>query len=86
MAEFIDRIIEHQVIDSLSNNYVTALLGPRQCGKSTLAKQIVKKFPDTVFIDLERNSDLAKLEDAEWFLSSQKGKVGVALKVDEHRP
>ena len=75
MIDFINRIIEQQVIDSLSSNYVTALLGPRQCGKSTLAKQIVKKFPDTVFIDLERNSDLVKLEDAEWFLSSQKGKL-----------
>ena len=52
MTEFIDRIIEQQVIDSLSNNYVTALLVPRKCDKSTLAKQIVKTFPDTVFIDL----------------------------------
>ena len=75
MADFINRIIEEQVIKSLSYNYVTAILGPRQCGKSTLAKQIVKNFPNSIFIDLERTSDLAKLEDAEWFLSSQRGKL-----------
>jgi predicted AAA+ superfamily ATPase len=75
MIEYINRTIERQVVESLSHNYVTALLGPRQCGKSTLAKQIIRKLPDTVFIDLERTSDLAKLDDAEWFLSSQKGKL-----------
>jgi len=75
MAGFLDRILEQQILESLSNNYVTAILGPRQCGKSTLAKQIVKNFPKSIFIDLERNSDLAKLEDPEWFLSSQQGKL-----------
>jgi len=75
MADFINRIIETRVVESLTHNYVTAILGPRQCGKSTLAKQIIKKFPDSIFIDLERQSDLAKLEDAEWFLSSQVGKL-----------
>ncbi|MCL2501900.1 MAG: ATP-binding protein [Bacteroidales bacterium] len=75
MADFINRIIEAQVVESLKHNYVTAILGPRQCGKSTLARQIAKNFPDSIFIDLERNSDLARLEDAEWFLSLQRGKL-----------
>ena len=75
MAEFVNRIMEPRLLESLSNNYVTALIGPRQCGKSTLAKRIAKIYPNSIFIDLERNSDLAKLDDAEWFLSSQKGKL-----------
>ena len=75
MAEYITRLIESQVLESLSNNYVTAIIGPRQCGKSTLAKHIVKNFSKSIFIDLERNSDLAKLEDPEWFLTSQRGKL-----------
>ena len=75
MAEFIHRIIASQIHESLNNNYVTAILGPRQCGKSTLAKQIAQNFSETVFLDLERHSDLAKLENAEWFLSSQRGKL-----------
>jgi zona occludens toxin (predicted ATPase) len=28
-----------------------------------------------VYLDLERPSDLAKLDNAEWFLGSQKGKL-----------
>jgi len=75
MAEFINRIIGAEIYESLDNNYVTAILGPRQCGKSTLAKQIVKNFQNSIFIDLERHSDLAKLEDPEWFLLSQRGKL-----------
>ena len=75
MADYIHRLIEPQVLESLSNNYVTALIGPRQCGKSTLAKRIAKNYPKSIFIDLERNSDLAKLEDPEWFLTSQRGKL-----------
>ena len=62
-------------MESLSSNYVTAILGPRQCGKSTLAKQIIKNFPNSIIIDLERDSDLSKLIDAEWFLSAQRGKL-----------
>ena len=62
-------------MESLAHNYVTALLGPRQCGKSTLARQIIRQFPDAVYLDLERASDLDRLDDAEWFLSSQKGKL-----------
>ena len=75
MVDFINRIVETQLLESLSNSYVTALLGPRQCGKTTLAKRIAKRFSNSIFLDLERTSDLAKLEDAEWFLSSQKGKL-----------
>lgn len=55
---------------------VTAILGPRQCGKSTLARYILSELStEMVYLDLERPSDLQKLEDAEWFLSYQKGKL-----------
>ena len=75
MADFVNRLIEPQILESLLHNYVTAIIGPRQCGKSTLAKHLTRNFSNSIFIDLERNSDLAKLEDPEWFLSSQRGKL-----------
>jgi len=75
MAEYIKRIIEEQVIKSLSHNYVTAIIGPRQSGKSTLARQIVQNFSNSTYLDLERTSDLAKLADPEWFLTSQRGRL-----------
>jgi len=72
---YLDRSIEHGVIKAISHFPVTAIIGPRQCGKSTLAKRITQNRPQTVYLDLERPSDLQKLNDAEWFLSTQKGKL-----------
>lgn len=43
---------------------ICALLGPRQCGKTTIAKQFAKKYSDKVhYFDLEDYTDLAKLTD-----------------------
>jgi predicted AAA+ superfamily ATPase len=88
---YFSRFIEQPLIESLENFPVTAITGPRQCGKSTLVKQLIKgniqkkikrrgKLPprllsDYVYLDLERPSDLRKLDNAEWFLSSQKEKL-----------
>lgn len=72
---YITRKIESEVLKAIQNYPVTALTGPRQCGKSTLAKKILSNFPDSIYLDLERPSDLLKLENAEWFFSSQKGKL-----------
>jgi predicted AAA+ superfamily ATPase len=47
---------------SLKRNPVTALLGPRQCGKSTLARQIAASRPST-FLDLENPDDFRRLEN-----------------------
>ena len=70
---YLNRIIEKSVIESINNFPVTAVIGPRQCGKSTLVKHIIStKKTDMLYLDLERPSDLQKLEHAEWFLSSQK--------------
>lgn len=49
-----------------------ALLGPRQCGKSTLAGMIVRQRSEpTLYLDLERPTDLARLADPEALLASQ---------------
>jgi predicted AAA+ superfamily ATPase len=72
---YIPRKIEKRVFTALENNPVVALIGPRQCGKSTFVKHILGNYPDSIYLDMERPSDLQKLEDAEWFLSSQKVKL-----------
>ena len=46
-----------------------ALIGPRQCGKTTLAKAVIARRPSSVYLDLERPSDLQKLSTPELFLS-----------------
>ncbi|MCZ6901686.1 MAG: AAA family ATPase [Rickettsia endosymbiont of Ixodes persulcatus] len=42
---------------------MVALLGPRQCGKTTLAHQFADKQKDVHFFDLEDIRDLAALEN-----------------------
>lgn len=59
---------------SLKRSRITALLGPRQCGKTTLARQIAGRHASTYF-DLENPLDLARLENAQMVLSSLKGLV-----------
>lgn len=84
--EMIDRKIKPSINNSLSYFPVTALLGPRQVGKTTLAKAICKdQDRATVYLDLERPSDLAKLDDAETYLSLHKDKL-VCLDEIQRKP
>ncbi len=73
---YIRRSIENSLMQALENFPIVALIGPRQCGKSTLAKYILKESgKDYIFLDLEKPSDLQKTENAEWFFNTQKNKV-----------
>jgi len=72
---YIPRILERDIISALKNNPVTGIIGPRQCGKSTLAKKILEQYDQVIYLDMERPSDIQKLSDAEWFLSSNKEKL-----------
>lgn len=53
---------------------VVALLGPRQCGKTTLAKEYIqqdyKQFLNINYFDLEKNTDLARLTNPQLTLES----------------
>ncbi len=46
----------------LKANPAVALLGPRQCGKTTLARQLAGEGAGNTYFDLEKPTDLAKLE------------------------
>ena len=70
--KYIPRILENKVRDGLDNYPVTAIVGARQAGKSTLAKYLIHGDEKSLYLDLERPSDLQKLDDAEWFLESQR--------------
>lgn len=60
------------------------LLGPRQVGKTTLARQIAaQRSTRTTYLDMERPVDQRRLEDADAFLRAQHGTLIV---IDEiHR-
>ncbi|MDO8810518.1 MAG: ATP-binding protein [Gallionella sp.] len=66
-------VIEH----SLAEFPAVSLLGPRQAGKTTLARIVANARPGSLYLDLERPSDLAKLADPELFLSRHAGQLVV---------
>ena len=62
------RQIERNVVHSSAQFPGVRLVGPRQSGKTTLAKQIAKTSNKAcLYLDLEKPSDLAKLEHAELY-------------------
>lgn len=65
----IKRRILPNIATALGQFPAVALLGPRQAGKTTLARTVAASHVNSLYLDLERPSDLAKLADPELFLS-----------------
>ena len=76
------RHLEHSLTNALANMPVVALLGPRQVGKTTLALQIAEHGfnKKSAYLDLELDTDLAKLGDTESYLRQFEGQL---LIIDE---
>lgn len=74
------RKMKEQIEEYLTFFPVVAILGPRQCGKTTLAKEIAKNFEDSIYLDLERDTDLQKLADPELYLQNH---IGRLIVIDE---
>ena len=82
----IARRIHTDIKDSLSYFPIVAIIGPRQVGKTTLAKQIMtESAKPTLYLDLELQSDLFKLNDAELFLSQHSEKLIVIDEVQNKK-
>jgi len=64
------RKAEQSLLEGLQQFPALGLIGLRQVGKTTLAKKVLPKLGNAIYLDLELSSDLAKLENAELFLSS----------------
>lgn len=74
-----DRLILPLLQEYLSIFPAVGLLGPRQVGKTTLVKNLTLD-KESIYIDLEKASDRAKLVDAELFL---KGNAEKTVILDE---
>jgi len=75
MQIYINRYLTAKIKKRLENMPAVAILGPRQCGKTTLAKHIISKVESALYLDLERLSDANKLRDPEAFFSLNPGKL-----------
>ncbi|RLC13159.1 MAG: ATPase [Deltaproteobacteria bacterium] len=74
MHGYIKRKVEKLLHKKLSNSPVVALLGPRQAGKSTLAKECLKKI-SSIYLDLQKRSDINKLNEPELFIERYRDKL-----------
>lgn len=52
-----------------------AVLGPRQCGKSTLIKKMSEKWRDSIYIDLQNQEDAYKLSEPALFFENNSNKI-----------
>lgn len=69
MHSYLPRVREESLRFALGRHPVVAVVGPRQCGKSTLVRHCLADRDDFLMLTLDRPSDLRKLDEAEFFLS-----------------
>lgn len=72
---YIPRSISSEIKTWLQHFPAVAILGPRQCGKSTLARHIIGENEESVYLDLEKRSDRIRLSDPELFFGMNRGKL-----------
>ncbi|MEM8901822.1 MAG: ATP-binding protein [Bacteroidota bacterium] len=71
----LSRSITSSVLENLTYFPIVGIIGPRQVGKTTLAKSIREQLSiPTIYLDLELDSDLRKLENAETYLTLHQDK------------
>ena len=63
----------HRIQDAYESHAVCSILGPRQCGKTTLAKLYTQHMESVHFFDLENPQDLTMFESPSLALPSLKG-------------
>lgn len=69
MHGIFSRLLQRILTRDLARYPAVAIVGPRQCGKTTLARKLASERTGTLYLDLERPADRHKLEaDPEDFL------------------
>ncbi|TVQ40385.1 MAG: hypothetical protein EA384_03125 [Spirochaetaceae bacterium] len=72
MQTYVPRIMEKLLLKDLETHPVVAVLGPRQCGKTTLVQRLGEKRESSLYRDLERPRDARQFDDQELFLEANK--------------
>jgi len=75
------RFIEEKLLNTVNNFPATGIIGPRQVGKTTLAKQLIKKIDkEAVYIDIENPRDKIMLSDPVLFFENN---INKCIIIDE---
>jgi hypothetical protein len=75
MHGYIDRALTVHLKADLDIFPAVALIGPRQCGKSRLARKILEEYPGSIWLDLENPRDRAKLTEPQLYLESNESRL-----------
>lgn len=68
----IRRALQPELRRRLHSSAAVVLLGPRQVGKTTMARAVMREWEsNAVYLDLERPADRRRLDDADVFLRAQ---------------
>jgi len=67
-ARMIARLVTPSIEHSLAEQAAVAIIGPRQVGKTTLAREIADKSPGSLYLDLEAREDRDRLAEPALFL------------------
>ncbi|MCF6360130.1 MAG: ATP-binding protein [Cyclobacteriaceae bacterium] len=68
----IKRPLRDKIRKGIKNVPVTAILGARQVGKTTLAKSIIAEYNHVKYLDLEKSSDVELLHNPEQYFNLNK--------------
>ncbi len=72
---YIRRHLQEQILKRLKSFPAVCIIGPRQVGKTTLAKQLIPNINTPVhYLDLESAADFNKLENPEFYLRQHEDK------------
>jgi predicted AAA+ superfamily ATPase len=67
IARVFTRHLQSLLTEELRFSPAVALLGPRQVGKTTLAREVARDIPH-IYLDLESERDRSKLALKRWML------------------
>ena len=71
----IQRQLLPKIEQALARQPAVALLGPRQVGKTTLAREIASRHKNSILLDLERDADRAQLTNPELFFHQHRDRL-----------
>lgn len=80
----IERNLEALLLQKLKRSPAVAILGPRQMGKTTLAKHLKPNGRESIYLDMENPNDQNKLHDPFSYLASHKNSRKCLLRIATH--
>ncbi len=81
---YIQRQITNELIKLVSQFPVVGIIGPRQVGKTTLAKQLMKHIKkDCIYLDLELPEDQSKLFEPQLYLEQHSEKCVILDEIQQ---